>query len=411
MTTLNTAHLTAIIDAIRAVSAEVTSENIGRDDVVKATWLSLVAGKPAFFLGSPGVTKTGTIRAITARIEGARYYRALMPGVTGPDALFYKGNVIEETVVGDTKEITVKGVLGKAFDAQIFFADEAFKTPDAVLNPVLDFANGDGFEHEGAMVKTPLMAFLAASNELPDPSSNLAALWSRMTIRVFVRPLSWERKMQMVDATHTGSDTKKKAATSIPLSDIEFLRRTVHLVEISADVKTLVRKICEEDLVKAKPGEFDFLFEDDRRFKRVFDVLQAHALLNGRTTVTKADLAVLSWLLWDTPEQIPVIEAVVAPYCRTAIGEARQLIDELLVVDGNLHGFAQGESNRASKAIAAVGAAKTELGKLIAGAGADAPTIQKWVGQFDTLVAWVATGATNPSQRKPWDQITALFNA
>ena len=42
----------ALAPKVRDISADVEASHIQRSDIVWATWLALVSGRPAFFLGS-----------------------------------------------------------------------------------------------------------------------------------------------------------------------------------------------------------------------------------------------------------------------------------------------------------------------------------------------------------------------
>ena len=57
----------ALVPKIKAITNEVQSKHIQRGDVAKATWLSLVSGRPAFFLGCPRINKTRTIQSLAKR--------------------------------------------------------------------------------------------------------------------------------------------------------------------------------------------------------------------------------------------------------------------------------------------------------------------------------------------------------
>ena len=81
---------------IALITKEVTARHIQRGDVVQATLLALVSGRPAFFLGSPGIDKTGTIQALVRRIGGATFFDALMPTIVSVEQLLVESTSIEE---------------------------------------------------------------------------------------------------------------------------------------------------------------------------------------------------------------------------------------------------------------------------------------------------------------------------
>ncbi len=328
----------ALAAKIRGISKDVLVRHIGREDVVRATWLALVSGRPAFFLGPPGVDKTGTVQDLARRVDGAVFFDALMPTLVSVEQLLVESTSIEESPMADGgKSIKTRDTLGRAASAHVLFADEIWKAEPRVLQTVLDLAKGDGVRHEGTQVKTPLKAFLAASNELPDSEGNLGAVWSRMTIRVVVKELDRQGKTALVKARLAkarGASSKVSGSDKLTLSEVDELRAARSLVEIPDEIVKIVLDIVEQ-LRDENAGSFDWAWADDRRFGRLFDVMQANALLDGRTKVGKQDLAVLEWLLWDSPEQIPTVKAKLVAYCRTPQSEARELIDSLLVAGGS----------------------------------------------------------------------------
>jgi MoxR-like ATPase len=360
----------ALAPKVRAISEEVLSRHIRREEIVWPTWLALVSGRPAFFLGPPGIDKTGVIQALAKRIDGAVFFDALMPTIVSVEQLLVESTAIEEVPTENGgKLIRTRDTLGRAASAHIVFCDEIWKAEARVLQILLDLALGHGVRHEGQLVKTPLLAFLGASNEVPnDPEGNLGAIWSRMTIRVQVLPLDRAGKKALVAARlqryrQAAAGEKTTSAAQLTLEEVETLRQARLFVEVPDDVVETVLDILQE-LVEDTSQDFSWAWSDDRRFGRIFDVMQANALLNGRTKVTKADLAVLEWLLWDTPEQIPVVKAKVAPYCRTALIEARELVDVLLAPGGTVDKVLQGDRSKGVQALTQCESAEEELKRL-----------------------------------------------
>lgn len=326
---------TGLAPKVASVSADVAVRNVGRETIVRATMLAMIAGHPAFFLGPPGINKTGTVKDLSGVVEGSVYYGALMPTIPSFEALFVEQTSIEESTDAEgRKSIRTRDELGRAAAAHFFFADEIWKGEPRVLQTVLDFANGDPIRHEGRDYKPPLLAFLAASNELPEPEGNLAAMWSRMTIRVAVNPLDRGGKKSLIAARLVRDRGEHISALArLTLAEVELLREARPFVEVSDDTVETVLGVYE-DLLQDDEAGFAWLWADDRRFGRVFDVLQASALLDGRTKVGTSDLKVLEYLLWDTPEQIPVVRAKIAPLVRTPLGDAQEQIDALFAPGG-----------------------------------------------------------------------------
>jgi len=126
-----------------ALMADVAVRNIGRETIVRATMLALISGRPAFFLGSPGINKTGTVQDIVHQVDGTVFYDALMPTIVSVEQLLVESTSIKETPTSDGgKEISTSDKLGRVAKAHIFLADEIWKSEPRVLNTVLDLAKG-----------------------------------------------------------------------------------------------------------------------------------------------------------------------------------------------------------------------------------------------------------------------------
>jgi MoxR-like ATPase len=291
-----------------------------------------------------------------------------MPTIVSVEQLLVESTSIEEVPTENGgKLIRTRDTLGRAASAHIIFADEIWKAEPRVLQVLLDLALGHGVRHEGQLVKTPLLAFLSASNELPDPEGNLGAIWSRMTIRVQVLPLDRAGKKTLVQARlqryRQATSGEKAASAQITLEEVQTLRQARPFVEVPDEIIETVLDILQE-LVEETSQDFSWAWADDRRFGRIFDIMQANALLNGRTKVTKADLAVLEWLLWDNPEQIAVVKAKIAPYTRTPLTEARELVDVLLAPGGTVDKVLQGDRSKGVQALTQCESAEEELKRL-----------------------------------------------
>lgn len=357
--------LSALIAKIGAINLDVLDSHIQRNEVVKATWLSLISGRPAFFLGSPGIDKTGVVQGMASHIGGCIFYDALMPMIVSAEQLLVESTSIEEVPTANGgKSIRTSDTLGRAALAHILFADEIWKAEPRVLQTTLDLSKGDGVRHEGQLVKTPLLAFLAASNELPDPEGNLGAAWSRMTIRVLVNSLDRTNKINLVKARlRRDRANSSKTSVQLTLDEVKELRQLRPSVEIPDEIINIVLDIYQE-LINDSAADFQWAWDDDRRFGRVFDVLQANALLNGRTKVAKSDLAILEWLLWDTPEQIGTIKAKLAPYTRTPLTDAQELVDALLSPNGVVNLVLAGNRGKGVEALTQCESAVSELKRL-----------------------------------------------
>ncbi len=395
----------ALAAKIQSITEEVLAAHIQRGDMVKAFWLSLITGRPAFFLGGFGIDKTGTIRSVVRCIKGLVFWDELVPNVGSPEQMLVDGTEIVESVdESGAKHIRVREKLGKAATAHVIFFDEKYKAQSpTILHAVIDLTKGDGIRHEGRMVQTPLLTSLGASNEVPGQDDNLGANWSRETIRVYLKSLDRAGKQAMIGARlryYTAPKGGSTASVELTLEEVGVLRQARKLVGVSDEIVNTTLDILQE-LVDETASDFKWAWDDDRRFGRLFDVMQANALLAGRTVVSKADLAVLEWLLWDTPEQIPVLKGKLARYTRTPLTDAQEAVDALLSPSGTVEVVRGGDRGKGVQAITQCETALTELNRLKGEAadGVMSAAIADLLKQVEAVkadVIAVVTGAKAP---------------
>lgn len=395
-------HATGLAPKVASVSADVASHNIGRESIVRCTMLSLVSGHPAFFLGSPGINKTGTVQSLARAIDGASFYDALIPTIVSPEQLLVEETTIEEAVSAEgVKSIRTRDRLGRAAAAHIVFADEIWKGEGRVLQTLLDLSKGDGIRHEGKMVETPLLSFVAASNELPDPEGNLGAMWSRMTIRAVVNPLDRAGKKALFGARLARDrGTASVSPSQLTLAEVELLREARSRVGVSDKIQETILDFVES-LLQDSQEDWAWLWADDRRMGRVIDVLQASALLAGRTEVNTQDLRVLEYLLWDTPEQIPLVRAKLAPLVRTPLSDAQEQFEALQAPGGPYADtMERGGTAKLTQGLAQIEELEGDLKKLEVEAEAtEKPQIGELRGQLEQMKQDFVARATGVKRR------------
>lgn len=393
---------TALSPRVKEIVADVLKTHIQRNDVVYATLLAIVSGRLAFILGTPGIDKTGTIKALLRRILGATFQEELMPTLASGAQLVVEGTSLRETPDGSGgKLISTVDQLGGVAKKKMFFADEIWKTPDHILKVFFDLFNLDDVRWDGQVLKNELWTIISASNELPEEGSNLEALWSRITIRLLAKSLDSAGKKALVksrlDRYRNKAAGKATTTATLTLEEVELLRQARPFVEVPDSIVDTVLEIFQT-LLNDTNQDFQWLWDDDRRFGRIFDVLQANALLDGRDTVNASDLSVLEWLLWDTPEQIPVVKAAIAPYCRTPFMDAQEQVDALLTPGGTVELVRNGDRVKGVQAITQCEATFTELNRLKNETGdtqmkAKIQTLIDQVNEVKAEVIAVVTGA------------------
>jgi MoxR-like ATPase len=308
---------TALQDKFTALHEALNTELIERGDVIDTMLLAILSRTHHFQLGTPGVAKSYSIRALESHVsdfpKGGSFEILLtrfsaMEEMWGP----YDLRALED---GRYRRNTD----GMAPDAVFWFIDEIFKSSSSLLNSFLWAINERQFRNDAQVVNIPLWSMFCASNELPE-SEELNALYDRIHLRVitksiqepgaFVRMLN-ERKV----ALH-GTKNEKILAWS----DIEAAYEEVSQVQIPTDViealQTVRQQLRDEGVEPT-----------DRRFVESLRVIKAAAWLDGTMLAGIDHVRPLQHMLWDTPEELPKVQRIMLELANPLDKRAIELLE------------------------------------------------------------------------------------
>jgi MoxR-like ATPase len=390
-TTQNFASIKPSLDNLQAIERELTVLLVERDEVIRAAIIALLARQHLVILGPPGTAKSALIHEIAQRISpqtgaGLQSFNYLMTRFTTPEELF--GPV---SVSGLKQDEYRRITAGKLVEAELVFLDEIFKASSSILNALLKIVNERVFNNGNQEVRVPLISLFGASNELPQ-GNDLEALWDRFLLRIRVSYTSDSGFSKLVRAAATrrtvngnGQTTNGLQSQTLLHSELISLQQSATQVSIPGAILSLIEQLRKELMVKG-------ITISDRRWGQILDVLQANALIEGRSAVTEDDLTFLKHCLWQTPEQQADIGKLIARLGNPLNSKAIDLGDQATSVyqDGmQVHKIADTNDKKIAAAIEANAKLKTIINKLQELRG-QAVSQGKNTGRIDKVIEQVA---------------------
>lgn len=273
-----------------AAIAALESRFLEREELIRLLLLGVMAGENVLLVGPPGTAKSQLSRGVSALFGGAGWFEYLLTRFTTPDEVF--GPVSLQELKRDRYVRQTEGYLPTA---RFAFLDEIFKSGSAILNALLSLLNERVFYNGREKEMSPLLCLIAASNELPEQSEGLSALYDRFLIRYEVDFLkhmsSYERMFSL---------PREPIPMLLSIADVESVR------ERAASVSLSERMVYFLFQLKTTAEEHDLRISD-RRWRKIGDVWRTSAALNGRDELSIWDTAFTPHMLWDVPEALPAI--------------------------------------------------------------------------------------------------------
>lgn len=294
---------------IEAIRVALNKKFLERSEVIDGMLVALLSGEPLFMLGPPGTAKSALCHALSDAI-GGDYFAYLMTKLTTPEEIF--GPL---SLKGLDQDKYIRILDGRMAASHIVFLDEIGKTSSALSNCLLTALNEKVFYNDGKAVKIPMLAFFAASNEIPQ-GEELAAFYDRLVLRYFVEPMREENSMITMLSGNLGQTVPK-----ISLEEIDCARKDSQVVKIP-------QNITHNVLIKLWRGaDNEGFLVSDRKWRQCINLIRANAYLNGHSTVEESDLEILCHVLWSSTEQKPKVRKMLAPYINPLGERILQLMD------------------------------------------------------------------------------------
>ena len=284
-----------LTDRVREIRDSLTTGLVERDVAIRLALLAALSGEHLLLLGPPGTAKSLVARRLHLAFADAAYFERLLTRFSVPEELF--GPLSIKGLEEDRYERLTESYLPAA---SIAFLDEIFKANSAILNALLTLLNEREFDNGTRRERTPLMAVVGASNELPE-GEELDALYDRFLLRLHVGPVSKDEFPNLLklrgDAAPDMPDALK-----LTRANLDTVQETAGDVGVPDDVEALLCDLREWCTAEEIPVS-------DRRWRKVVKLLQTSALTNGRETVSIWDCWLLQHCLWsDTEDREKIYE-------------------------------------------------------------------------------------------------------
>ncbi|USG68238.1 AAA family ATPase [Brevibacillus ruminantium] len=261
-----------------------------RSELIRLLLLGMMSGENALLVGPPGTAKSQLARSISQLFGTEHWFDYLLTRFTTPDEIF--GPVSLQQLKQDQY---VRKTAGYLPSAQFAFLDEIFKANSAILNSLLSILHERIYFNGKEKEAVPLQFLVAASNELPDEDEQLSALYDRFLIRYEVGYLQHASSYEKMFNLPT-----KEIPVVFSLYDVQDVQAAAQDVSISEGLIYFLYSL-KKDL---EEKEFRI---SDRRWKKIVQVWKTSAVINGRDHVSIWDTVYTPHMLWDVPEDLPVL--------------------------------------------------------------------------------------------------------
>ncbi|MFD2371574.1 AAA family ATPase [Brevibacillus sp. GCM10020057] len=261
-----------------------------RSELIRLLMLGIISGENALVIGPPGTAKSQLARAISQLFGSEHWFEYLLTRFTTPDEIF--GPVSLQQLKQDQYVRKTDGYLPKA---QFAFLDEIFKANSAILNALLSILNERMYFNGREKEAVPLQFLIAASNELPDDDEQLSALYDRFLFRYEVGYLQHASSYEKMFAL-----PKNPLPVVFSLYDVSDIQAAAAEVVIPAPIVYFLYRLKQD--MEAKEYRLS-----DRRWSKIANVWKTSAALHGREQVTIWDTVFTPHMMWDVPEDLPVM--------------------------------------------------------------------------------------------------------
>jgi MoxR-like ATPase len=300
-------------EKIRLILARLAQGVYEKEEAIQLSLLSAIAGESIFLLGPPGVAKSLIARKLKFAFRGGRSFEYLMNRFSTPDEIFGPVSIKKLKEEDKYERLTDKYLPG----ANVVFLDEIWKAGPSIQNALLTVLNERIYRNGEQEVRVKIKAIVSASNELPNSTEGLAALWDRFLVRYMISEIRQSAHfLGMITDTVDVYEDNLEEELKINEEELAGWDSLINAVEVPAEVLNVIQ------VVKYKLEQYDQDHPEnafqvyDRRWKKIIRLLRTSAFLNDRSLVDLMDCFLMPHCLWNTPEQLELAKEFVAETVR-----------------------------------------------------------------------------------------------
>jgi MoxR-like ATPase len=297
------------------VITQLNNRFIARNREIEIAILALLSKEHYCVVGPPGTAKSQLITEL-GRLIGLNTFSWLIHKTTTLEELL--GPI---SLSGLESDKYFRITTGKLPESEIAFIDEIWNA--TIILPALNsILNERIFYNDGIPIHCPLISCYSASNQLPNKNeSELLGTFDRFVFR------------SIVDYTKDSNDFRRLVELpEFPPS--QPIMSKSDLEEIDKDIQTIqVSNLVLDQLVELwNKLRFEGIIVSDRRWRKVLKILKCKAYLEECESVDSDHFEILTYVLWQEPEQIEVINKIIL----SMVSPIRQTLIEYLDICNEL---------------------------------------------------------------------------